>query len=56
MKGYRFLKDGDLFRSGDEMQLIGGREWEQIGDHMIGTPYSRKFHILTVRRKAQVKP
>ena len=51
MKGYRFLRDGDKVRVGDEFRHPQRRpRWEAPGQHVIGTTYTRKFMMLTFRR------
>lgn len=51
MKGYRFLRDGDKVRVGDEFRHPGRRtKWEAPGPHVIGMTYTRKFMVLTFRR------
>jgi len=51
MKGYRFLKDGDIINNGDEFKHPTiPKKWEKIGNHMIGSTYTRESILLTMRR------
>jgi len=51
VKGYRFLRDGDTVKIGDEFRHPGRRaKWEAPGQHVVGMTYTRKFMVLTFRR------